>query len=105
MQAAIFAKKMTSKDGRNFNRYITKLTKKDGEVVTMNVKFREECGEPKNCPCNIEFDKADANYTEKLDKYVDKETGEVKEAVSKTLWISNWIEGEPYVDTSMDEFC
>ena len=35
MQATIFAKKMTSKDGRNFNRYITKLTKVDGSEVTM----------------------------------------------------------------------
>ena len=104
MQATIFAKKMTSKDGRQFNRFITKLTRKDGEEVTMNVKFREDCGEPKECPCNIVFDKADANFREKLEQYADKETGEAKEAVSRTLWISKWELGEPYVDTSMDDF-
>lgn len=104
MQATIFAKKMTSKDGRNFNRYITKLTKVDGSEVTMSVKFREECGEPKNCPMNIVFNKADANFSEKVQTYIDKDTGEEKEAVQKTLWISAWTEGEPYIDTSLDEF-
>ena len=105
MQATIFAKKMTSKDGRQFNRYITTLTKQDGTEVVMNVKFQEKCGEPKdNCPCNIVFDKKDANFREKLEKYTDKETGEAKEALSRTLWISAWEYGEPYVDTSMDEF-
>lgn len=104
MQATIFAKKMQSKDGRNFNRYLTKLTKKDGTEITVNVKFREECGEPKNCPCNIKFDKSDANYNEKIQKYADAETGECKETVSKTLWISSWEYGDAYVDTSMDEF-
>ena len=104
MRATIFSKKMQTKEGRNYNRYITKLTKVDGSVVTMAVKFREECGEPKNCPCNIVFDKANANFSEKVQTYIDKETGEEKEAVSKVLWINAWTEGEPYVDTSMDEF-
>ena len=104
MEATIFAKKMTSRDGRSYNRYLTKLTKKDGSEVTMNVKFREECGEPKECPCNIVFDKSDANYVEKLEKYTDKETGEEKETTSKTLWIGKWDFGTPYVDTSLDEF-
>ena len=105
MKATIFAKKMTSKDGRQFNRYITTLKKADGTEVTMNVKFREACGEPKDsCPCNIVFDKENANFREKLEQSQDKETGEAKEAVSRTLWISAWEYGEPYVDTSMDEF-
>ena len=105
MQIAVFAKKMTSKDGRPFVRYISKLTKKDGSEVTVNVKFQEACGEPKdNCPCNIQFDKAHANLTEKVQTYTDKETGEEKEAVSKTLWISAWEYGEEYVDKSLDDF-
>ena len=105
MQITVFAKKMTSKDGRSFNRYLTKLTKKDGSEVTCNVKFREACGEPKdNCPCNIVFDKSNANFSEKVQKYTDAETGEEKETVSKTLWINAWQFGEAYIDTSMEEF-
>ena len=105
MEATIFAKKMTSKDGRQFNRYITTLKKVDGTEVVMNVKFQEKCGEPKDqCPCVISFDKENANFREKLEKYQDKETGEAKETVSRTLWISAWDYVGPFVDTSMDEF-
>lgn len=104
MQATIFAKKLTSKDGRAFNRYITKLTKVDGSEMTVNVKFREECGEPKSFPCNIIFDKSEANLASKVENYIDKETGEEKTATNNTLWISGWQEGEPYIDSSLDEF-
>ena len=104
MQATIFAKKVQKKDGTSFKRYITKLTKADGTEVIMNVKFREECRVPANCPCNIVFKKSDANFSEKVQKYTDNKTGEEKESVSKTLWINAWSQGEPYVDTSMDEF-
>lgn len=104
MQLTIFAKAMTSKDGRKYNRYLTKLTKKDGSQLTVNVKFREEAGEPRNCPCNIEVEKRDCNYVEKLEQYVDHESGEAKEACRRTLWISEWADGEPYVDHSMDDF-
>ena len=104
MQATIFAKKVQKKDGTTFKRYITKLMKKDGTEETMNVKFREECGVPANCPCNIEFDKSNANFSQKVQTYTDNETGEEKETVSKTLWINAWQYGEEYVDTSMDEF-
>ena len=104
MQSTIFAKKRTSKDGKVFNSYLTKLTKKDGEEITVQVKFREECGEPKNCPMNIVYEKHDANYTEKKETYVDPKTQEEKETVRRVLWISNWTQGEPYVDDSMDAF-
>lgn len=103
MQATIFAKKLTSKDGRQFNRYITKLTRTDGSELTVNVKFREECGEPKSFPCNIIFDKTQANLSQKYTTYTDK-NGEEQEAVNTTLWISGWTEGEPYVDSSLDGF-
>lgn len=105
MQVTIFGKKRTSADGKTFTSYFTKLTKKDGSEITTQVKFREECGSPKleQLPMNIMFDKQDANYSEKNITYTDKE-GNVKDAVERVMWVKNWIEGEAYVDTSMDEF-
>lgn len=109
MKLTIFAKKLTSKDGRTFFRYITTLNRKceDGTVeeVTTQVKFREDCGAPKGdeCPMNIIVDKKDCNYREKIETYT-SEDGDERDYKKKTLWISGWTKGEPYVDTSMDEF-
>lgn len=106
MQVTIFSKKRTTEDGKKtFFSYFTKLKKKGGEEITTQVKFREECGQPKGdeCPINIMFDKNDANFTEKNITYKDKD-GNEKDAVERVLWIKSWIEGEPYVDTSMDDF-
>jgi hypothetical protein len=105
MKLTIFAKKLTSKEGRPFYKYLTTLTKKDGDEVTCTVKFREDAGAPKGeeCPMNILVDKTDCNYREKQQTYEDKD-GNEEEFTSKTLWISAWTKGEPYVDTSMDEF-
>lgn len=106
MELTIFAKKRTSKEGKSFYTYLTKLTEKTGEEVTVQVKFREDCGQPKGekCPCNIVCDKSDLNYTEKINKYIDEDSQTEKEATSRILWVSNWSEGSEYVDTSMDRF-
>ena len=110
MKLTIFSKKLTSKDGRTFYRYITTLKRKaeDGSIeeVTTSVKFREECGAPKGdaCPMNIIVDKEDCNYREKVETYHDQD-GEEQAYLNKTLWISGWTESpEKYVDTSMDQF-
>lgn len=107
MDITIFAKKMTNHETKQtFYRYISKLKKKTGEDVTVNVKFKDECGSPKgeSCPMNITIDKSLSNYSEKEREYTDSKTGEVKTATERTLWVGNWKQGEPYVDTSMDEF-
>ena len=105
MQVAIFSRKAQTKEGRTFYTYFGKLTKKDGTEVSANFKFRESCGAPEGarCPMNIVFDKSDANYSEKQETYTDTE-GVEKEVTRKTVWISKWSEGEPYVDNSMDDF-
>ena len=105
MQVAVFSRKGTTKDGRTFYTYFGKLNKKDGTDVTVNIKFREACGSPEGtrCPMNIVFEKTDANFVEKQETYTDKD-GIEKEVTKKTLWISKWSEGEPYVDNSMDDF-
>ena len=105
MKLTIFAKKLTSKEGRPFAKYFSTLTKKSGEEITVQVKFREDCGAPKaeECPMNILVDKTACNYREKLQTYEDAD-GNEEEYTSKILWVSAWQKGEPYVDTSMDEF-
>ena len=106
MKQTIYAKRRTSKDGKTFYTYFTTLKKSDGSEVTVQVKFKEECGSPNgaNCPMNIEFEKTEANYREKVEKYTDGTTGEEKETTRRVLWVQNWREGEPFVDTSMDDF-
>lgn len=106
MEKAIFAKKRSTKDGtRSFNSYFTKLVDTTtGEEFTVQVKFREECGEPKNCPCNIIIDKKDVNLVIKDKTYIDEKTQEEKQTTERTMWVSAWKEGAPYEDHSMDNF-
>lgn len=106
-ELTIFSKKGTTKDGKKtFYRYITKLEKKSGEVITAEVKFREECGSPDGakCPMNIEVKKDDLNYSEKDIEYTDESAGEVKQATRRELWVRAWKAGSAYKDTSMDDF-
>lgn len=102
MKITVFAKKRTSKDGREFYTYLSKLTKKDGTEMTVACKFPDEL-KPKadECPLNIEFDKSSANLDHKTE--VDKESGEVYER--NTLWIKKYDKSkEKYVDKSLDDF-
>lgn len=104
MQLTIFAKNRTANDGRPFKSYFTKMTKKDGSEITAQVKFRDECGAPKEFPCNIIVAKENANFSEKEKTYTDAKTQEEKQTVERILWVSRWSEGEQYVDHSMDDF-
>lgn len=101
MEITVFAKKKKTKTGKEFFTYLTTLTKKDtGEEEMIEVKFREECGVPKNCPVNLVIERSDANISKKT--VIREDNGEAFER--KTLWVSAWKEGEPYVDTSLDEY-
>ena len=104
MEISLFAKKRTTKEGKVFYQYLTTLTKKDGTTETVRVAFREVDGNtiPKaeTCPRNIQFSKEHANLA--TTRYTDKDTGEIKER--KTLWVTAWENGSPYVDTSLDEY-
>lgn len=110
MEITIYAKKRQSNDGRTFYTYLSTLHKKDGAEMKVQVKFRQECGNPKgeNCPMNIIVPKAAANLAE--EKYeateTNPDTGEIKIETRKNykLWVSEWKEGKPYVDTSLDEY-
>ena len=107
MKVVIFAKKRTTKDGKPFTAYVTKMKNKAGDEIACGVRFREECGAPKEneCPCFIEFDKADANMNTRTFETTDVETGEIKDVVSRTLWITKWKKSaDKYVDHSLDDF-
>lgn len=101
MQITIYAKKRQSKDGRNFYTYLTTLPKKDGTEETIGVKFTDEAGAPRpeNCPMNLVIDRSNANVGKR--NYTN-EDGEI--CVSKTMWVKKWMQGDPYVDTSLDEY-
>lgn len=102
-ELTIFAKKRTTEDGKKtFFSYLTRLKKKSGEEIVCSVKFREECGSPdgKKCPCIIEVPDGCCNFN--TGSFKDEASG--MEMPSYTLWVSDWKEGRPFVDTSMDEF-
>lgn len=101
MNITVFAKKATSKEGKNYSIYLGRLINKiTGEEINVRLKFREDCGQPKadSCPMNIIVAKDDANLVEKA-YTVDAET-----RISRTLWISKWEQGEAYVDHSLDDY-
>lgn len=101
MNITVFAKKKQTKDGKKtFFTYFTKLTKKDGDTVTANVKFVEDsCAIPETFPCNLIIDKSLCNLATKTETAEDGH-----EYVNKTLWVKGYEMGEPYVDTSLDDF-
>lgn len=100
MEITIFAKKASTKEGKTFMRYITRLVKMStGEVVTMGVKFRESAGVPDTFPCNIIVTKAGCNIS--LRNATDKDGKPIQ---YPTLWVSEWTEGKPYVDHSTDDY-
>lgn len=94
----VFAKTRKTEEGRSFTSYNGRLTKKNGEVVSVGVKFKSPCEGPKkeDCPCNILFEKQDANLAQRYD--------EDTERVYNTLWIAKYILGPAYEDHSLDEF-
>ena len=102
MKITLFAKKRSDNSGKVFYTYIGKLTRKStGEVITVSVKFRAECGapDPHKCPRIIEFDARNANYTERT---IERDDG--SSVISRTLWITEWKDAGEYIDTSMDDF-
>ena len=101
MQTTVFAKQRTDRNNRKFYTYLAQLTvPATGEQLTVAVKFPEgKEPKPADCPMNIVFNKADANLSRR--RY-EKSSGEI--GISSTLWVSDWEEGEPYVDHSLDDF-
>ena len=102
LKLAVFAKKRTTKEGKVFFSYLSTLKKKSGEEEIAQIKFRDVCGnpDPDRCPMNIEIPRGSANLSTRT--FTREDTGEIVD--QKVLWVSKWSEGEPYVDTSLDEY-
>lgn len=108
MQLTVFAKTKHTKEGKPFNTYFSKLKKKDGSEIIAELKFREDCGVPKDFPVNIIVEKSNANFSEKDVTVVSKdEAGNEEERVvtQRRIWINSWdYSEEEYIDHSMDDF-
>ena len=102
MNITVFAKKKHTAEGKKFYTYLATLKKKDGTEDVAQVRFTDDAGnpDPAKCPMNIIFDKASGNISKRT--YTKEDTGEIMEA--RTLWIKSWKEGEPYIDTSLDDY-
>lgn len=101
MKITVFAKERTGKDNNKFLTYLSKLIKKSGEEVTVQLKFSEECGRIKkeNCPCIIEVDTSDCSYSER------KIVKDDREIINRVLWINKYTKtDEVFVDTSASCF-
>ena len=101
MKITVFAKERKGKDNNSFISYLSKLTKKTGEEVTVQLKFSEECGRIKkeNCPCIIEVETADCSYSER------KVIKDDREITNRVLWINKYTKtDEVFIDTSADVF-
>lgn len=101
MKITVFAKERTGKDNNKFLTYLSKLVKKSGEEVTVQLKFSEECGRIKkeNCPCIIEVDTSDCSYSER------KVVKDDREIINRVLWINKYTKTEDvFVDTSASCF-
>ena len=101
MEITVFAKKKQTKAGKTFYVFLTTLTKKDGSEQKAVVKFKEGCAPLKaeDCPVNIIIEKEDANMSQRT--YTDAQGDE---KVAYTLWLSKYVMGTPYVDSSMDDY-
>lgn len=103
MELTIFCKTMKKKDGGTYPRYISRLSKKNGEEVSFAVKFEQEAGQPKpeNCPCIINVEKEDASYSEKK-----KTRDNGSTVIQREMYIKKWSKlDKEWVDNSMDAFC
>lgn len=104
MKITLFAKKRTTREGKPFSVYVSKLQKKDGTEQYVTVKYSGD--DPAKdfradlCPLIIDVDRASANLSRK--KHTDDEGNEYE---SFTLWVKDYtLSTEKYVDHSLDDF-
>ena len=105
MKIDVFKKTKTTKKGKKFDIYLSKLTnKKTGEIVNVQVKCvgqaqtRIENSEI-GYPLTIEFDRENANLS--FEEIV-TDSGET--FIRNTLWITKLNKIEQYVDDSLTDF-
>lgn len=102
MEITVFASKRTTKEGKPYSVFTSRLlNKRTGETFGVRVKFRD--GSPMlrgdQCPCNIILQPGDSSLSPK------KYEKDGVERTSYTLWLSGWrMSPNAFVDHSMDDF-
>ena len=102
LKLLLFSKKRTASDGKTFYNYLSTLVRKStGEQVPVQVKFRQDCGQPDphKCPCYITVEKEDCNLATK--ELMSEDDNTIKKV--NTLWVSKWQNGGEYIDHSLDD--
>lgn len=105
MRINVFKKTKTTKKGKKFDIYLSKLTnKKTGEIMSVQVKYVGQAQtdiENSNIkyPLTIDFDKTNANLTSEEITTDNDET-----FIRNKLWITNINKIEQYVDDSLTDF-
>lgn len=96
----IFKKEKTSKEGRKFNSYLTRITNKTThEEVNASVKFEDGVDIPKEFPIRIDV----MNGSVSAKKYQDPKT--MEEKTGYTLWVREWKKSDDvYEDKSLDDW-
>lgn len=104
MRITVFTKTGKKHDGTTFKKYVTTLTRNNGEKVYADVKFpnnvledyQADRGHIVTFPAVLTFK---GNLTERHTK-----TDDGKEYTNHYLWVKEIVNDEPYVDTSLDDF-
>lgn len=96
----VFKKVRTTKEGKAFPAYITRITNKEtGETVASSLKFEEDVDVPKEFPIRIDVISGSVSTR----KFTDEKTNEEK--VGYTVWVREWKKSdEEYVDESLNEW-
>lgn len=97
----VFKKTRTTKEGKPFPAYITRIVNKaTGEEVTASLKFEEDVDTPKDKDFPIRINVLEGSISSR--KFTDKDG---VEKVGYTVWVRDWKKSdEVFVDKSMDEW-
>ena len=105
MKINVFRKTKTTKKGKKFDIYLSKLTnKRTGEIMHVQVKYVGQAQtdiENSNIkyPLTLDFDKANANLSA---EEIATDSGE--KFIRNNLWITKLNKIEQYVDDSLTDF-
>lgn len=105
MKINVFRTTKTTKKGKKFDIYLSKLTnKKTGEIMNVQVKFvRQAQTDIENSnikfPLTLDFDKTNANLSA---EEIATDSGEL--FIRNYLWITKLNKIEQYVDDSLTDF-
>lgn len=105
MKIDVFKKTKTTKKGKKFDIYLSKLTnKKTGEIMNVQVKYVGQAQtdiENSNIkyPLTLDFDKANANLST---EEIATDSGET--FIRNKLWITKINKIDQFVDSSLNDF-